>query len=206
MATAITAAANAGVAADTIDLIGEARAVKEEGWRAIALVAVAVAGAGPLDFAEAHALIGRVAHGDARTQVWREIIGRCVAAGRYDLAVSLTDEITDDVGSNLAVIAAAFALHVADDSQPPGGASPRQRAAVGEAAGDALLRPLRRYPEAAYAACTALAMAFPADATVIAGPWHSTRQRWRLPLETVAEIEPERKPSAQPDAPPCNPA
>jgi hypothetical protein len=171
MAAAITAAANAGVAATTMDLIGEARAVKDEGWRAITLVAVAVAGAAPLDFAEPHALIGRVAHGDPRAQVWREVIGRCVAAGRYDLAVGLADEITDDARRYLALIAAALALHAADDGQPPGEAFPRQRAAVGAAAGDALLRLLprcARYPEAAYAACTALAMAFPADAAVIA--------------------------------------
>lgn len=172
MATAITAAANAGLAADTIDLIGEARAVKDEGWRAIALVAVAVAGTGPLDFAEAHTLIGKVAHGDPRTQVWQEIIGRCVAAGRYDLAVSLADQITGDAGSYLAVIAGALGIHAAHDSQSPDEPSRSRQAGEREAAGDALLRLLPRcalHPEAAYAACTALAIAFPANAAVIAG-------------------------------------
>lgn len=172
MAAAITAAANAGGATGTMDLIGEARTIKDAGWRAIALVAVAVAGAAPLDFAEAHALIGRVAHGDPRTHVWREVIGRCVAAGRYDMAVGLADQITEDACRYLAVIAVALGLHAADDGQPPGEASPEQQAAVREAAGDALLRLLprcARYPEAAYAACTALAMAFPGDAAVVAG-------------------------------------
>ena len=152
--------------------MGAARAVKDEGWRAIALVAVAVAGAAPLDFAEAHALIGRVAHGDPRARVWREVIGRCVAAGRYDLAVGLADKITDDSGRYLAVIAVTLGLHAADGGQPPGDVSPRQQAAVQKAVGDALLLLLSRcarYPDAAYAACTALAMAFPADTAVIAG-------------------------------------
>ena len=53
---------------------------------------------------------------------------------------------------------------------PPAGRN-RQKAAAREAAGDALLRLLprcARFPEAAYAACTALAIAFPSDAPVIA--------------------------------------
>jgi hypothetical protein len=172
MAAAITAAANAGVTADRVDLIGEARAIKEKGWSAIALVAVAVAGAAPLDFGEARTLIGQVAYGEPRAQVWQELIVRCVAAGRYDLAVGLTDEITDDAGSYLAVVAGALGLHAADGGQPSGRALPRQHAGGPEAAGDALLCLLprcARHPEAAYAACAALAMAFPADAAVIAG-------------------------------------
>ena len=172
MAAAITAAANAGVAADRMDLIGEARAIKDKGWSAIALIAVAVAGAAPLDFGEARTLIGQMAHGEPRAQVWQEVIVRCVAAGHYDLAVGLTGEITEEVSGYLAVIAGALALHAADGGQPPGQAYPRQQAGVPEAARDALLRLLPRcagYPEAAYAACAALALAFPADAAVIAG-------------------------------------
>jgi hypothetical protein len=171
MAAAITAAAKAGIA-DRMDLIGQARAVKDKGWSAIALVAVAVAGAAPLDLAEAHALIGRVAHGAPRARVWREIINRCVAAGRYDLAVGLAEEITEDAALHLAVIAVALGLHATDDDMPPGESPVGQQAAVREAAGDALLRLLprcARYPESAYAACTALAMAFPAKAAVVAG-------------------------------------
>jgi len=174
MAEAITAAARAGagVGPRAIDLTGEARTIKNEGWRAIALVAVIVAGSAPPDFAEAYALIGQVPPGGPRTKVWGEIIGQCVAAGRYDLAVGLADEITDDAGRYLALIAGLLGLHAADDGHSPGEAFPRQRADARESAGDALLRLLprcARYPEAAYAACTALAMAFPADATVIAG-------------------------------------
>jgi hypothetical protein len=172
MAAAITAAANAGVAADTMDLTGEARAINDEGWSAIALIAVAVAGATPLDFTEARELIARVAHGGPRAQLWREVIGRCVAAGRYDLAVGLTDEVTDDAGLYLAVIAGTLGFHAADGDQAAGEASPQQQAALQRAAGDALLHLLprcARHPEAAYAACLALALAFPADAAVVAG-------------------------------------
>jgi hypothetical protein len=172
IAAAITAAAKAGVATGSMDLAGEARTIKDEGWRAIALAGVALAGASPLDFTEAHELIRQVAHGNPRSQAWHEIIGLCLATGRYDLAVGLTDEITDDAGGHLAVIAGTLGIRASDAGQPPGGASPPQNAAEQEAAGDALLRLLprcARYPEAAYAACTALAMAFPADATVIAG-------------------------------------
>ena len=172
MAAAITAAANAGVAADTMDLTGEARAINDEGWSAIALIAVAVAGATPLDFTEARELIARVAHGGPRAQLWREVIGRCVAAGRYDLAVGLTDEVTDDAGLYLAVIAGTLGFHAADGDQAAGEASPQQPAALRRAAGDALLHLLprcARHPEAAYAACLALALAFPADAAVVAG-------------------------------------
>jgi hypothetical protein len=170
MAAAITAAASAGVA-DTMDLTGEARAINDEGWSAIALIAVAVAGAAPLDFTEARELIARVAHGSPRAQLWREVIGRCVAAGRYDLAVSLTDEVADDAGLYLAVIAGTLGFHAADGDQAAGEASPPQ-AAQQRAAGDALLHLLPRcacYPEAAYAGCLALALAFPADAAVVAG-------------------------------------
>jgi hypothetical protein len=166
MATAIAAAACAGVGA--VDLISEARAVKDEGWRAIALVAVTITGAGPPAFAEALALIDKVAHGDPRTQVWQEIIGLCVAAGRYDLAAGLADKISSDTSRYLAMIAVALGLHAAGNGQPTG----EDLAAARDAAGDALLRLLprcARYPEAAYAACTALAMVFPADAAVIAG-------------------------------------
>ena len=172
MAAAITAAANAGVAADTMDLTGEARAINDEGWSAIALIAVAVAGATPLDFTEARELIARVAHGGPRAQLWREVIGRCVAAGRYDLAVGLTDEVTDDAGLYLAVIAGTLGFHAADGDEAAGEASPQQLAALRRAAGDALLHLLprcARHPEAAYAACLALALAFPADAAVVAG-------------------------------------
>lgn len=172
IAAAITAAANAGGAVGGVDLTGEARTIKDEGWRAIALAGVALAGASPLDFAEAHELIGQVAHGSPRSQVWHEVIGLCVAAGRYGLAVDLTDKITDDVGGHLAVIAATLGLHAAEAGQPPGGASAPQNAAAQQAAGDAMLRLLprcARYPEAAYAACAALAVAFPADAGMIAG-------------------------------------
>jgi hypothetical protein len=172
MAAAITAAANAGVAADAMDLAGEARAINDEGWSAIALIAVAVAGAAPLDFTEARKLIARVAHGGPRAQLWREVIGRCVAAGRYDLAVDLADEVTDDAGLYLAVIAGTLGFHAADGDQAAGEASPQQRAALRRVAGDALLHLLprcARHPEAAYAACVALALAFPADAAVVAG-------------------------------------
>ena len=172
MAAAITAAANAGVAADTMDLTGEARAINDEGWSAIALIAVAVAGAAPLDFTEARELIARVAHGGPRAQLWREVIGRCVAAGRYDLAVGLTDEVTDDAGPYLAVIAGTLGFQAADGDQAAGEASPQQQAAPRRAADDALLHLLprcARHPEAAYAACLALSLAFPADAAVVAG-------------------------------------
>ena len=119
---AMAAAANAGVAADTMDLTGEARAINDEGWSAIALIEVAVAGAAPLDFTEARELIARVAHGP-RAQLWREVIGRCVVAGRYDLAVGLTDEVIDDACPYLAVIAGTLGFHTADGDQTAGEAS-----------------------------------------------------------------------------------
>ena len=170
MATAITAAAREGVGADPadgMDLVGEARAVEDKGWQAVALAAVAVTRTGPLDLDEVNRLIGEVAHGDPRTRVWQEIIGRCVAAGRYDLAVDLAADITADAGAYLAVIAAGLGVTVAEDSAGANAATAGDR----EAARAALLRLLprcARYPVAAYAACTALAMAFPAEAVVIA--------------------------------------
>lgn len=156
MAAAISAAASASPVAGSTDLEAEARTIKDEGWRAVALAAILIAGTSSHDFTEVDALIGEVAHGNPRDQVWQIVIGQCLAAGQYDLAVGLTDKITDDEGSYLAVLAAALGLKVGED----------------KAAGDALLRLLprcARYPEAAYGACTALAIAFPADATVIAG-------------------------------------
>jgi hypothetical protein len=64
IAAAITEAANAGVATGGMDLAGEARTIKDEGWRAIALAGVALAGASPLDFTEVRELIRQVAHGN----------------------------------------------------------------------------------------------------------------------------------------------
>jgi len=156
MAAAISAAASASPAAGSTDLEAEARTIKDEGWRAVALAAILIAGTSSHDFTEVDALIGRVAHGNPRDQVWQIIIGQCLAAGQYDLAVGLTDKITGDDGSYQAVLAAALGLKADED----------------KAAGDALLRLLpscARHPQAAYGACAALAMAFPADATVIAG-------------------------------------
>ena len=57
MAAAITAAARAGVGPPDATSIAEARAIKDKGWRAVALAAVAVAGTGPLDFNEVNDLI-----------------------------------------------------------------------------------------------------------------------------------------------------
>jgi hypothetical protein len=171
MAAAITAAADAGADAGLMDLLGEARAIEDKGWQAVALAALAAGGTGPLDSAEtrpliekAYALIDDVPHGAPRTQVWREVINRWVAAGRYDLVVDLADQITDDAEGNLTSIAVALGLHAVSWSP---GEEPRRREA-----GDALLRLLphcARYPQAVHAACTVLAMAFPADAAVIAG-------------------------------------
>lgn len=171
MATAITAAARAGVGADDVhrmDLAIEAGAIKDKGWQAVALAAVALTGTGPLDLDEVNRLIGKVAHGDPRTRVWRDVIVQFMAAGRYDLVANLAAEITADANIYLAVIAAELGVSAAENAATANAATAGDR----EAARAALLHLLprcARYLEAAYAACTALAMAFPADAAVIAG-------------------------------------
>ena len=153
-----------------MDLVGEARAIEDKGWQAVALAAVAVTRTGPLDLDEVNSLIGEVAHGDPRIRVWREVIGRCVAAGRYDQlarAVDLRRRYHRRRRRYLVVIAAKLGVSAAEDSSGANAATVGDR----EAARAALLRLLprcARYPAAAYAACTALAMAFPAEAAVIA--------------------------------------
>lgn len=166
MAAAIMAAAEADVGTGQMDLLAEARAIKDEGWQAVALTALAVTGAGPLLFAEVQDLVDQVLPGAPRTQVWREVINRCVAAGWYDQVAGIADDVTDDADKNLASIAVALGLHAGYDGGSPGEESRRREA------GDVLLRLLprfARYPLAMKAACVALAMAFPADALVIAG-------------------------------------
>ena len=170
MAAAITAAVRAGADADPadgLDLGDEARAIKDTGWQAVALAAIAVMSTGPLDLNEVNDLIGKVPHGDPRTRVWREVIGLCVAAGRYDLAANLAAGVTTDADMNLAVIAAELGVSAAEDSARTDAAAAEDK----EPARAALLRLLpgcARYPRAAYAACTALAMAFPGDSAMIA--------------------------------------
>ena len=166
MAAAIMAAAEAGAGTGQMDLLAEARAITDKGWQAVALTALAVAGAGPLLFAEVKNLAGQVPLGAPRTQVWREVINRCVAAGWYDQVAGIADDVTDNAEGNLASIAIALGLHAGYDDGSPGEASRRREA------GDVLLRLLprfARYPLAMKAACVALATAFPADALVIAG-------------------------------------
>jgi hypothetical protein len=170
MAAAIAAAVRAGADADPavgLDLGGEARAIKDTGWQAVALAAIAVMSTGPLDLNEVNDLISKVPHGDPRTRVWREVIGLCVAAGRYDLAAHLAAGVTTDADMNLAVIAAELGVSAAEDSARTDAAAAGDQ----EPARAALLRLLprcARYPRAAYAACTALAMAFPGDSAMIA--------------------------------------
>ena len=130
MAAAIMAAAEAGAGTGQMDLLAEARAITDKGWQAVALTALAVTGAGPLLFAEVKNLAGQVPLGAPRTQVWREVINRCVAAGWYDQVAGIADDVTDNAEGNLASIAIALGLHAGYDDGSPGEASRRRRPAT----------------------------------------------------------------------------
>ncbi len=151
MAAAVAAASRAGRTAEAREA---AVLIDEPGWRAVALVTVALrspaGGETPLDLAEVQGLVDRVPEGSPRTRVWQQIIELFVEHGRYALAADLTESIAADPGSQLARIAGTLAA---------------------EGARDALAHMLprcARYPESAHAACVALARAYPGHALDIA--------------------------------------
>ena len=113
----------------------------------------------PLDLSAVRRFLDEVPEGDPRTRALMVVIDQLVAANRYATAASLATEVSADAGVQLARLAAA--LGTASQHADPAAAT----------AGIALLSLLprcARYPEAAHAACAALARAFPAHAAAIA--------------------------------------
>ena len=148
-----------------------ARAVTEPAahataWAPLATLltsALAAAGHGgaerPLDLSAVRRFIDELPEGAPRTQARMLVIDGLVAAGRPATAVSFAAEVTADAGVQLARVASTL------------GAASQDAGPAAAIAGTALLSLLprcARYPEAAHAACAALARAFPAHAAAIA--------------------------------------
>lgn len=113
----------------------------------------------PLDLSAVRRFIDEVPEGDPRTRARMMAIDGLVAAGRYATAASLATEVSADAGVQLARVTATL------------GAASQDAGPAAAVAGTALLSLLprcARYPEAAHAACAALARAFPAHAAAIA--------------------------------------
>ena len=113
----------------------------------------------PLNLSAVRRFIDEVPEGDPRTRARMMVIDGLVAAGRYATAASLATEVSADAGVQLARVAATL------------GAASQDAGPAATVAGTALLSLLprcARYPEAAHAACAALARAFPAHAAAIA--------------------------------------
>jgi len=113
----------------------------------------------PLNLSAVRRFIDEVPEGDPRTRARMVVIDGLVAAGRYATAASFATEVSADAGVQLARVAATL------------GAASQDAGPAATVAGTALLSLLprcARYPEAAHAACAALARAFPAHAAAIA--------------------------------------
>ncbi|MGH3222061.1 MAG: hypothetical protein ACRDPY_25740 [Streptosporangiaceae bacterium] len=113
----------------------------------------------PLDLSAVRRFIDEVPEGDPRARARMVVIDRLVAANRYATAAGLAEEVSAGAGVQLARLAAAL------------GTASQHADAAAAGAGATLLSLLprcARYPEAAHAACAALARAFPAHAAAIA--------------------------------------
>lgn len=112
--------------------------------------------------------IDEVPEGDPRTRARMMVIDGLVAADRYATAAGLATEVSADAGVQLARVAVTLGA-ASQDADPT--------AAVACTALLSLLTRCARYPEAAYAACAALARAFPARTSWIEGLVIRVRER-----------------------------
>jgi hypothetical protein len=154
MVAAITAATTQ---AETLAGAREAAGlIDDPGWRALAVVAVALASPSSgdendmLDLTLAQRLIDQVAEGSPRTRLLQQLIDLFIEHRHYAVAADLTEHMSASPGNQLVPIVTALAAEGARDAI-------------------ALMLPrCARYPESAYAACLALARSHPDRALDIA--------------------------------------